>query len=165
MKQIPKLEFSVSATTRAPRGKEKHGVDYFFMKLEAFKEAVAKNQFTEWEEVYENQFYGTLKSELQRIWNKGNVVVFDVDVVGGLKLKKIFKDEALAVFIQAPSTDALEQRLRARATDDEQAIQKRLQKAVHELEFKNQFDCVIVNDELERAKQEICNHCMNFLKQ
>lgn len=146
----PDFEFSVSAASRAPRGDEKDGVAYHFMTAERFKELIAQDAFVEYEEVYTDNFYGTLKSEVERIWNAGHVIVFDVDVKGGANLKKYFADKALSILILPPSIEVLEQRLRGRATDSEEAIQKRMAKASSELEFaKGRFDVNLVNDILE----------------
>ncbi|TND08658.1 MAG: guanylate kinase [Bacteroidetes bacterium] len=148
---FPQLEFSVSATSRAARGDEQNGVDYYFLSADEFRKRIAANEFVEWEEVYPDQFYGTLRSEVERIWRKGHHVIFDVDVKGGLSLKKQFGEKALAVFVMPPSVEALETRLRARGTDSEEKIQIRLSKAKHELEFATKFDKIILNDKLERA--------------
>lgn len=151
LKKFPQFEFSISATSRNPRGAEKNGVDYHFLSVDDFKQRIANNEFVEYEEVYTDRFYGTLKSELQRIWEKGNIVLFDVDVVGGVNLKKHFGDQALSVFIQAPSIAVIEERLRGRGTDTEEEIQKRLAKCETELTFAPHFDTVILNDDLANA--------------
>ena len=127
--EIPSIAFSVSATTRAPRGQEQNGVEYYFYSVDEFKEKIKNGDFVEFEEVYENRFYGTLKSECERIWAKGNVIVFDVDVAGGMRLKKLFGDKALSLFIQAPSVEVLRQRLEGRKTDSAEEIEKRISKA------------------------------------
>ncbi|MCQ2141184.1 MAG: guanylate kinase [Bacteroidales bacterium] len=146
----PEFEFSVSATSRSPRGQEKHGVEYYFLSAEEFRELIAKDAFVEYEEVYTDRFYGTLKSEVERIWAAGHVIVFDVDVKGGVNLKKYFGDQALSVLIKAPSMEVLEKRLRGRGTDSEEAILERLGKASSELEFaEGKFDVDIINDRLE----------------
>ena len=146
----PEFEFSVSATSRAPRGNERDGVEYYFIDAERFRELIAQDAFVEHEEVYHDRFYGTLKSEVDRIWAKGNVIVFDVDVKGGVNLKKYFGDAALSVLIVPPSLEVLEQRLRGRGTDTEEAIRERLDKAAWELEFAaGKFDHDLVNDRLE----------------
>src|SRR5690606_23733182 len=134
------LEFSVSACSRNPRPNEMNGVDYYFLGVEGFKEKIEQQAFIEWEEVYENNFYGTLKSEVERIWKKGNAVIFDVDVIGGLNIKRIFGDKALAIFVQAPSMEILENRLRGRSTETEEKIQQRLAKAHSEMNFAPNFD-------------------------
>ena len=146
-----KLEFSISATSRAPRGVEKDAVDYYFISNDMFLKRVEKEEFVEWEEVYKGTCYGTLKSEVERITTAGNNVVFDVDVVGGVNIKKMYGDRALSVFIQPPSVIELEKRLRERGTDSDETIKKRLAKADYELSFASQFDVVIVNDTLEEA--------------
>ena len=144
-----KLEFSVSACSRNPRENEIHGRDYYFLSVEEFRSRIENNEFVEWEEVYRDHFYGTLKSELERIWEAGNHVVFDVDVVGGINLKKIFGDDAFAVFVKPPSLEVLEQRLRDRSTDTEEKIKARLDKASEEMEYADRFDVVLVNDSLD----------------
>ncbi len=146
----PEFEFSISATSRAPRGTEKDGVEYYFIEAGEFRKLIAGDAFVEYEEVYRDRFYGTLKKEVDRIWAKGNVIVFDVDVKGGVNLKKYFGDRALSVLIVPPSTRILEQRLRGRGTDGEEAIRERLEKAGWELDFaRGKFDVEIVNDVLE----------------
>ena len=162
--QFPQLSFSISATSRSPRGQEKHGKDYYFLSSEEFKAHVAKDELLEWEEVYAGTYYGTLKSEVQRLWDEGKTVVFDIDVVGGLNLKKIFGPQALAMFVQAPSIQVLEQRLRGRGTDSEEKIAERLAKASTEMERAPEFDAIIINDELERAKAEASETLENFLR-
>jgi guanylate kinase len=163
LKCCPTLEFSVSATSRAPRGDEQHGVDYYFLTADEFRERAARGEFVESEEVYPGQYYGTLNSEVERIWRKGHHVVFDVDVKGGLNLKKRFGDKALAIFVKPPSVEELERRLRFRATEPEEKIQMRLSKASHELAFEPQFDRVITNDTLERALEEAQEMVTGFL--
>lgn len=143
------LEFSVSATSRAPRGDEKNGVDYYFIPEEEFRCRVANGEFVEYEEVYSDSLYGTLRSEVERIWAKGHIILFDVDVKGGINLKRIFGEHALAVFVMPPSLEVMEQRLRARGTDSEEAIKTRVAKAAKELEDAPLFDVVLVNDKLE----------------
>ncbi len=145
------LEFSVSACSREPRENERDGVDYHFLGLEGFKEKIKEDAFIEWEEVYTNNFYGTLKSEIERIWSEGKAVIFDVDVIGGLNLKKQFKDNAFAIFVQPPSYEELEVRLRKRSTESEDKIRQRMDKATKELAFASEFDYVLVNDDLEQA--------------
>jgi guanylate kinase len=157
------LEFSVSATSRASRGNEVHGKDYYFLSPEEFKQKIENDEFLEWEEVYEGCFYGTLKSEVERIRNKGNNVIFDVDVVGGVNIKKFYADDALAVFIQPPSIEELERRLRGRNTDSDEVIAKRVEKFKFELDFANQFDKVIINDKLEDAFAEAEKTLSNFI--
>jgi len=145
------LEFSVSACSREKRNHEVEGKDYYFLDTEVFKTKIGYNEFLEWEEVYPNQFYGTLRSEIQRIWDKDNLVIFDVDVVGGLNLKKIFGDQALAIFVMPPSVEVLATRLRSRDTESKEKINLRLQKAEVELETAHRFDKVVVNDDLIHA--------------
>ena len=146
----PEFEFSVSATSRAPRGQEQDGVEYYFIDADRFRELIAEDAFIEYEEVYEDRFYGTLKSEVDRIWAKGHVIIFDVDVKGGVSLKRYFGDAARSVLIVPPSLEVLEKRLRGRGTDSEEAIRERLAKAAWELEFASgKFDVELVNDKLE----------------
>lgn len=161
--QIPELEFSVSATNRKARPGEKHGVDYYFLDTMVFKEKIANDEFLEWEEVYDNQYYGTLKSEVERIREKGHSVIFDVDVKGGLNIKKIYGAEALAVFIRTPSIAVLESRLHHRSTESEESINKRIDRASYELGFEHKFDVVLVNDELEKSKSSSLSVVRNFL--
>ncbi len=151
LKTFPSLEFSVSATSRALRGDEQHGVDYYFLSVEEFRKRVDNNEFVEWEEVYPGQMYGTLKSEVERIWRKGHHVIFDVDVKGGINLTKQFGERALSVFVMPPSIETLEQRLRYRATESEEKIQMRLAKAKRELDEAVHFDTVLINNNLEDA--------------
>lgn len=149
LKLHPEFEFSVSATSRAPRGTEVDGVEYYFINTDKFRSLIAEDAFVEHEEVYSGCFYGTLKSEVERIWSKGNVIIFDVDVKGGVNLKMYFGDKALSVLILPPSQEVLEQRLRSRATDSESAIRERLAKAQSEIDFaRGKFDAEIVNDVL-----------------
>ena len=150
----PEMEFSVSATSRAPRGAERHGVDYYFYTAEEFRRLIAEDSFVEYEEVYSGSFYGTLKSEVQRIWEKGHVIIFDVDVKGGVSLKKYFGQQAMSVFIQAPSVEVLRQRLVARGTDSAEAIERRVAKAAEEMTYATQFDHILVNDDLQTAFRE-----------
>jgi guanylate kinase len=148
---IPSLEFSVSACSRAKRESETDGKDYYFISPEAFRKKIENNEFVEWQEVYPGNYYGTLKSELQRIWQKGCFPVFDVDVVGGLNLKKYFGEKALAIFIQPPSFDELKKRLIGRNTENEESLQKRLIKTEQEMTFAGQFDQIVVNKDLAIA--------------
>ena len=158
------LEFSVSATCRAPRGEENHGKEYYFFSTDEFKKRIEAKDFLEWEEVYPGCFYGTLKSELERIWKAGHAVVFDVDVVGGVNIKKIFGDQALSVFIKAPSVEVLRQRLIGRGTDSMEKIEQRVAKAEYEMTFADKFDVVIVNDNLDTALVEAEKAVRDFLK-
>ena len=148
------LEFCVSACTREHRPNEIEGKDYYFMSLEKFKKKIDHGEFIEWEEVYQDQFYGTLKSEIDRIWNKGYHVIFDVDVVGGLSLTRYFKEKALAIFVKAPSVEALEKRLRSRGTEDDEKIKKRLSKASQEMDYAKWFDVLLLNEDLKTACTE-----------
>ena len=161
--QFPALSFSISATSRSPRGKEENGKDYYFLSSEEFKARVAGDELLEWEEVYAGTYYGTLRSEVERIWAQGKVVVFDIDVVGALNLKKQFGDRALALFVQAPSVEILEQRLRGRGTDSEEKIQQRVAKATIEMARAPEFDKVVVNDDLDTAKAEALAILKDFL--
>lgn len=163
LQQFPQLQFSVSATTRALRGEEIHGKDYFFLSVEGFKKLISENAFVEYEEVYHDKFYGTLKSEVERIWQSGKTVIFDVDVKGGIALKKYFGDKALSVFIMPPSVEELERRLVSRATDDPETIKTRVAKASEEMTYKDQFDVIIVNNDLDEAKNTTENILKNFL--
>lgn len=148
----PEFEFSISATSRAPRGQEKNGIEYYFIDAGRFRELISEDAFVEFEEVYHDRFYGTLKSEVERIWAKGHVIVFDVDVKGGANLKKYFGDKALSILIVPPSAEVLESRLRGRGTDSEDAISERLAKSQAELDFAHgKFDVEIVNDKLENT--------------
>jgi len=158
-----KLYFSISCTSRAPRGTEQDGVEYFFLTPEEFKAKIASNEFLEYEEVYENRFYGTLKQQVERQREAGQNVVFDVDVKGGINIKKYYGDEALSLFIQPPSVEELRKRLVGRGTDTAEAIEQRLAKAEYELSFASQFDRIIVNDDLETAKQEALQVVKDFL--
>ena len=148
------LDFSISATSRSKRGTEQHGKDYYFISPNEFKNHIENNDFIEWEEVYTNNFYGTLKSEVERIWEQGKHVIFDIDVVGGLNIKKKFPNKTLAVFVQPPSIDEMERRLRNRQTDSEEKILERVAKAEKEMKYATSFDVVLINDDLEAAKRE-----------
>lgn len=152
LKSIPTIGFSISATTRKPRGdKEIHGKDYYFLSQNDFEQRIARNEFAEWEEVYHGTYYGTLKSEIERLWAEGKDVIFDVDVIGGLNLKKTYGDKALAVYVDIPDFEHLEQRLRSRNTETEDKIQQRLAKARSEREFRTQFDTILLNANLEET--------------
>ena len=150
----PEIEFSVSATSRPPRGTEQDGVEYLFYSADVFRLMVRDGKFVEFEEVYPDRFYGTLKSEVNRIWAKGHVIIFDVDVKGGVSLKNYFGDRALSVFIQAPSVEELRRRLELRATDTPEAIDQRVAKAAEEMTYAPRFDRILVNDDLSKAFQE-----------
>jgi guanylate kinase len=158
------LGFSVSATSRPARGTETDGIDYFFLSPEAFKQKIDAGDFLEWEEVYPSRYYGTLKSEVEKLRKQGINVVFDVDVVGGCNIKKYYNDQALSVFIQPPSIEALEQRLNARSTDSPDVIATRVAKAAYEMTFAPQFDAIIINDLLEKALIEAENIIKTFLE-
>ena len=160
----PELEFSISATSRAPRGQEQHGKEYYFFSANDFRQMIAEDKFVEYEEVYAGSFYGTLRSEVERIWAKGHAIVFDIDVQGGVNLKRIFGDKALSVFIQAPSVEVLRERLVGRGTDTEEAIERRVAKAASEMEFAaGKFDYVLINDDLATAKTEAERIITEFL--
>ena len=159
------LEFSISAATREKRGNEEDGKDYYFLTTQEFKNRIKREDFIEWEEVYKDQFYGTLKEEIDRIWQSGKHVIFDVDVVGGLNLKEYFGDQALAIFVMPPSLQALEERLNSRATESQEKINKRMAKAKSELITADQFDYVILNDELEKAVKAAHFVVEKFLQQ
>lgn len=158
------LEFSVSATSRDPRGEEQDGKDYYFLGTEGFKEKIKADEFLEWEEVYRDNFYGTLKSEVQRIWDKGNTVLFDIDVAGGLRIKKKYPEETLAIFIKPPSIDELKIRLKKRKTESEDKINMRVSKASAELATAPLFDVIVENDDLEKAQKEAHQLISDFLK-
>ena len=158
------LEFSISATSRLPRGAEVHGREYYFFSSEVFLQKIAADEFLEWEEVYAGCYYGTLKSELERIWAKGHTVVFDVDVVGGVNIKKIFGEQALSIFVKAPSVEELRHRLVGRGTDAPEKIEQRVAKAEFELTFEDKFDAVIVNDVLEQALEQAERTVRDFLQ-
>lgn len=162
---IPSLEFSVSACSRAKRENETDGKDYYFIPADAFRKKIEDNEFVEWEEVYPGSYYGTLKSELQRIWDKGCFPVFDVDVIGGLNLKKYFGEKALAIYIKPPALSVLRERLHKRGTETEESFLKRLGKAEHELSFADQFDKIIVNEYLEHACAEATRIAESFLNE
>ncbi|MFY7758974.1 MAG: guanylate kinase [Flavobacterium stagni] len=157
------LEFSVSCTTRAPRGEEVHGKDYYFISIEAFKKHIKAEDFVEWEEVYRDNFYGTLKSEVERIWAMGKNVIFDIDVAGGLRIKKKFPNETLAVFVKPPSVDELKRRLKERSTESDDKINMRIAKAHVELATAPQFDTIIKNYDLETAKQDAVELVREFI--
>lgn len=165
MSQIPELAFSISATSRAPRGKEQDGIDYHFLDSLTFRQKINKGEFLEWEEVYEGTYYGTLKSEVDRISAEGKTAVFDVDVVGGINIKKQYGENALAMFIKAPSLKELEERLKNRRTDPEEVIRKRLDKAEKELGYAQFFDKIIINDNLDIALKETLQIVRQFIDQ
>lgn len=155
MKRNNYFGFSISACTREPRENEVNGKDYHFLSLEDFKQKIEENAFIEWEEVYPNKFYGTLKSEIERLWQEGKIVVFDVDVKGGINLKEYFGEKALSVFVKAPSLDIIKKRLFARQTESAETLETRLQKAEYEMTFASQFDKILINDNLEETLKEV----------
>lgn len=157
------LEFSVSATTRAPRGEEKDGREYYFLSVEEFRKRIDAGEFIEWEEVYKNQLYGTLKSEIDRIWSGGNHVLFDVDVEGGISLKNIFGNKALSVFIMPPSVAELKKRLRKRGTESNAKVEMRVAKATDEIKRADKFDNIVSNNHLEKAQNELFNLVQGYI--
>jgi len=164
LKNMNELSFSVSACSREKRENETHGKDYYFLGVEGFQNKIKEDAFLEWEQVYENQYYGTLKSEIERIWSEGKTVIFDVDVVGGLNIKKQYPKECLSLFIMPPSLEVLAERLIGRGSESDQSLQKRLDKADEEIAQNQQFDMVILNDDLEIACEETMEVIMNFIK-
>ena len=165
LQEIPELKFSISATTRPKRDYEVDGQDYYFITEEEFHQHRDNDAFLEWQEVYAHQFYGSLKSEVERIWQNGQTVIFDVDVLGGLNIKKFFGGQALAIFIEPPSIEELANRLHKRGTESPESFQKRLDKAEYELSFSSQFDKIILNDVLEQAQQETIQLVKDFLNE
>ncbi|HON18124.1 MAG TPA: guanylate kinase [Salinivirgaceae bacterium] len=163
MEVLPVFEFSISATSRQPRKGEINGKDYYFLSAEDFRCKIENNEFIEWEEVYPNRFYGTLKSEIERIHRMGKVAIFDVDVMGGVNLKQKFGEKALSIFIKPPSLEELELRLRIRGTDSDEEIKTRLERAAYELNFASKFDTVIVNETLDKSKPELVAAVKRFL--
>lgn len=159
-----KLEFSISATTRPPRGSEKHGVEYYFLTLEDFRQRIERDEFAEYHEVYEGRYYGTLKSEIKRITSKGHNVVLDLDVLGGIDVKKIYGNKALALFISPPSIETLRQRLLSRGTDSLEDINNRVDRAAYELSFADKYDCCVVNDVLSDAVDQTREIITQFIK-
>lgn len=164
VKKFPELEFSVSACSRERRKGEVHGVNYYFLTVDEFREKITNDEFVEWQEVYDNHYYGTLKAEILRIWSHGKHVIFDVDVEGGLNLKKQFNDNALAIFVKAPSIKHLEERLRGRETETDESIARRMAKAEKEMKVANQFDVVLMNADLGKALQEAEKIVGDFLR-
>jgi guanylate kinase len=157
------IQFSISATSRPPRGEEKDGVEYYFLTPEEFRKRIAADEFLEYEEVYEGRFYGTLKSEVERILCQGKHVIFDVDCVGALNIKKVYGDSALTVFVMPPSVEILRQRLEKRGTDAPEVIENRLAKAEYEMSFAPQFDAIVCNDDYERARVEMLKLITDFI--
>ena len=160
--RFPRLEFSISATSRH---NEQHGRDYYFLSAEEFRKACEEERFVEWEEVYAGTRYGTLKSEMERIWRKGNTILFDVDVMGGIRLKSIFGENALSIFVMPPSVAALRERLTGRGTDSPETIEKRIAKAEKEISYADRFDYVVVNDDLQQAIAEVEALVAEFIKE
>lgn len=163
LRELSQLSFSVSACSRDPRGRELPGIDYHYFSVNEFKQKISAEEFVEWQEVYPNNFYGTLKSEIQKSWDAGKIVVFDVDAEGGINLKKIFGEQSLSIFIKPPSLFVLEQRLRNRRTESDEGIKMRLEKANREMERADQFDYVLLNDNLEKACLEIKEKVKSFI--
>lgn len=157
------MKFSISATSRAPRGEEQHGVEYFFLSPQEFKDKISQGEFLEYEEVYPDRFYGTLKSEVDKILAQGDNVVLDIDCIGALNVKKIYKEQALAIFVMPPSIEALRQRLEKRGTDKPEVIESRLAKAEYEISFSPQFDKIVENDDFEKARQEAYDIIHEFI--
>jgi len=163
LRNVPNLEFSISACSREPRKGEIHGKDYYFFGIDEFIRKIDGDEFVEYEEVYHNQYYGTLRNELDRIWENGNHVVFDVDVIGGLNIKKQFPEKSLSIFIKPPSIEELKKRLINRGTETDEQIAKRIQKAEYELGFADQFDTIILNKDLKFAVEETIKQVNEFL--
>ncbi len=163
LKKYPDLGFSISATTRSKRPNETDGKDYYFLSIKDFEGKIKANEFVEWEQVYEGLYYGTLKEEVERIWGEGRHVVFDVDVVGGLNLKKYFGDRGLAIFVRVPDMETLRHRLESRKTETEESLAKRLEKAEYELSFEKKFDATVVNDQLDEAFANAENKVRKFI--
>lgn len=154
LKKFDQLAFSISATTRAPRGLEIHGKDYYFTTREVFQQLIAENAFVEWEEVYEGMFYGTLRAEIERLWAEGKHIIFDIDVKGAMNIKKNYPEQALSVFVKPPSVEALRTRLEQRLTEDAETLHRRMARVMEEMTYENQFDVVLVNDDLAKALEE-----------
>jgi guanylate kinase len=165
MQQFPQLAFSVSAATRQARGNEQNGVDYYFMSAEDFKQKIQQNEFIEWEMVYEGKYYGTLKSELQRIWDNQQVPILDIDVKGAIHVKQQFPEQALTIFIEPPSVAELKKRLESRGTETPESLAARVNKASYEISFKDQFDTSIINDDLEKARAQAVEIVSAFIAQ
>ena len=163
LENISDIEFSVSCATRKARPKEIDGKDYYFISVKEFKQKIKNNEFAEWEEVYKSSFYGTLKSEIERIWKKGKAVIFDIDVIGGINLKNLYPDNSMSVFIMPPSVEILEERLRNRQTESEEKLKQRIEKAEKEIGLSDKFDRIIINDQLDISKAEIENCINDFL--
>jgi guanylate kinase len=163
LKFIPELSFSVSASSRERRGNEVDGKDYYFLGVEGFQKKIKEDAFLEWEQVYENQYYGTLKSEIKRIWSEGKIVIFDVDVLGGLNIKKQYPKECLSIFIMPPSIEVLAERLIGRGSESDESVKKRLDKAEEETSKRGQFDTIILNDDFEIACRQTKEIITNFI--
>jgi guanylate kinase len=163
LEQFPQLAFSVSAATRPARGKEQDGVDYYFMSTLAFQHKIQENEFVEWEMVYEGKYYGTLKNELARLWNKQQIPVLDIDVKGAIHVQQQYPGSSLSLFIEPPSVDELRRRLQSRGTETPESVQARVNKASFEISFKHQFNHIIVNDDLEKACRQACELVGAFL--
>lgn len=162
--QIEALSFSISACSRAPRPQEEDGVNYYFLSIDEFKRRINNNEFLEWEEVYKDMFYGTLKEEVERLWSLGKTIIFDVDVQGGISLKRYFQNNGLSIFISPPSMESLSERLQSRATESQDSIKKRLDKAGKEMTYQSQFDTVLINDHLETCQEEALALVNQFIK-
>ena len=165
LKDIPGLSFSVSASSRERRENEVHGKDYYFLGIKGFHKKIKEDAFLEWEQVYKNQYYGTLKSEIERIWSEGKTVIFDIDVVGGLNIKKQYSKECLAIFIMPPSVEVLEERLIGRGSNSDESVKKRLDKAEEEISKNKQFDTIILNDDFEIACEQTKEIVTNFINE
>lgn len=163
LKTVPQLKFSISATSRDKRPREKDNLDYYFLSKDKMIDKIKNGDFIEWEEVYSGSFYGTLKSEVERIWADGNTIIFDVDVIGAINLKEYFKEQGLSIFIRVKDIAVLEQRLKARGTEDNESLKKRIEKVESEMEYQSKFDVVVTNDILEVAKQETEQIVKNFI--
>ena len=163
LNDIPELSFSVSASSREKRENEVHGKDYYFLGVEGFQQKIKEDAFLEWEQVYENQYYGTLKSEIERIWSEGKTIIFDVDVVGGLNIKKQYPKECLSIFIMIPSVEVLAERLIGRGSESDESVKKRLDKAEEEISKNGQFDTIILNDDFEIACEQTKEIITNFI--
>jgi guanylate kinase len=163
LKDIPEISFSVSASSRKRRKNEVHAKDYYFLGIEGFHQKIKEDAFLEWEQVYENQYYGTLKSEIERIWSDGKTVIFDIDVVGGLNIKKQYPKECLSIFIMPPSLEVLAERLIARGSESDESVKKRLDKAEEEISKNGQFDTIILNDDFEIACEQTKEIITNFI--
>ncbi len=163
LEAVPELSFSISACTRSPRGSEKDGVEYYFLSVEAFKHHIQQDDFIEWEMVYEGKYYGTLKTEIDRIITEHQIPLVDIDVKGAIKVQKQFQNNALSIFIKAPTVEILKERLLKRGTDSPESIQERLEKASEELQFASQFHTTLVNDDLELASMELIQLVKSFL--